>query len=153
MQNNVLRSLFFTLNIFLVTVCLTGCQPTVFGVPQDQWNQLTPQQKSQIIDAYNQRKQTNAENAPIMAAIGAASSTLNNSINHRDMNTNTNPPASPSIPDDSDFNPPAMPNIPNIPMHGGCVTQGNTQKCNYSGSVSEQSLGSTTSHQSGFSFN
>jgi hypothetical protein len=35
---------------------LTGCQPTVFGVPQSTWNTLTPQQKQQVIDGYNQRK-------------------------------------------------------------------------------------------------
>ena len=78
MQKNKLRFTITYLIALLTGLVLTGCQPTMFGMPQDQWNQLTPQQQAQVIDAYNQRKQTEAQNAPIMAAIGAASGVLKN---------------------------------------------------------------------------
>lgn len=48
---------------------LTACEPTVFGIPQSTFNSLTPQQKQQVIDAYNQREQIKAENAPLESAI------------------------------------------------------------------------------------
>jgi hypothetical protein len=115
--------------IFLITVSLlTGCQPTMFGVPQDQWNKLTPEQQSKVIDAYNERQQTEAQNAPLMAAIGAASTILKN-------NKASDPPAA------------TAPAMPNIPMQGDCTTQGNTTNCQYSGSQSMHS------HHSSFNNN
>jgi len=53
-------------------VMLSGCEPTVFGVPQSQWNTLTPGQKNQVIAGYNQRKLIDAQNAPIQNAIDTA---------------------------------------------------------------------------------
>lgn len=48
---------------FFTLFDLTGCEQTVFGVPKDQWNQLSPQQQSQIIEGYNQRQQTETQKA------------------------------------------------------------------------------------------
>ena len=62
--------------IIIALLLITGCEKTVFGVPEDQWSHLTPQQQSQVIDAYNQRQQTKEQNEPIMAAIGATTTIL-----------------------------------------------------------------------------
>ena len=79
-----MNKLSFFAPIFL-SVILASCapsEPTVFGVPQNQWAQLTRAQQHQIIHAYNQRqqlkaqsrakqKQIAAQNAPIQALISA----------------------------------------------------------------------------------
>jgi hypothetical protein len=41
--------------------------PLIFGIPQDQWDQLNQQQLSQVIVGYNQRSQTEAQVAPLYA--------------------------------------------------------------------------------------
>jgi hypothetical protein len=63
----------------LFVLVLSGCveqaaytEPTVFGVPQSQWSQLTHAQQNQVIAAYNQRAQTNADNAPLQNIISTA---------------------------------------------------------------------------------
>lgn len=62
--------------ILVFSCCfLMGCQPPeqlIFGVPQSQWNQLTPTQQDAVIQGYNQRMQTAAQNAPLESAIGTA---------------------------------------------------------------------------------
>jgi len=60
---------------------ITGCtiqppEPNVFGIPQTQWNQLTPAQQQSIIDGYNQRQRIEAENAPLESAINATQQIL-----------------------------------------------------------------------------
>lgn len=65
---------------------LAGCEPTMFGMPQAQWNQLTPEQKSQVIQGYNQREQIKEQNAPLYAAIDAANNVLTSN-----QATSTNP--------------------------------------------------------------
>ena len=77
-MKHIIRLIF----ILLFTYVLAGCtiqppEPTVFGMPQSEWNQLTPKQKQSVIDGYNQRKQIEAENAPIESAIGATQQALN----------------------------------------------------------------------------
>lgn len=49
----------------------TGCEPTVFGMPQSQFNQLNDEQKQIVIDNYNQQQERKAELAPLVSAIGA----------------------------------------------------------------------------------
>jgi|GEM_PF-3890314 hypothetical protein len=44
--------------LLLSSFLLVACGPLlVFGVPQQQWDQLTEQQRNDVIAAYNQRKQ------------------------------------------------------------------------------------------------
>lgn len=62
-----------------LVLLLAACEPNVFGVPQSTWNTLSPEQKQQVIAGYNQRQQTDAENAPIQNAINTAGFVLNNS--------------------------------------------------------------------------
>jgi hypothetical protein len=67
--------------ILLITisgVLLTACEPTVFGVPQSEWNNLTPTQQTQVIQGYNERKQIEETNKPLTDAISVASSALQN---------------------------------------------------------------------------
>lgn len=64
--------------LLAVTALMTGCEPTVFGVPQSQWNTLNDQQRTQVIQGYNQRQQQAVANEPWLEAIGAASSIFSN---------------------------------------------------------------------------
>lgn len=69
--------------VVIAALFLTGCntEPTVFGVPQSQWNTLTPSQKQQVIKGYNEQQRIAAENAPLDDAISAAQSMVNNRQN------------------------------------------------------------------------
>lgn len=54
---------------------LSGCGPQVpmiFGVPQSQWQHLSPAERQQVIAGYNERQKINAQNAPLNNAINAA---------------------------------------------------------------------------------
>ncbi|WP_342147394.1 hypothetical protein [Rickettsiella endosymbiont of Aleochara curtula] len=53
---------------FLLVAC---GPPSIFGIPQDQWGQLNQQQKSKVIEGYNQRTKTEAQVAPIYAVVDA----------------------------------------------------------------------------------
>lgn len=68
-----LIKLFF---IGLFALCtLTACESEMFGMPESQFAQLTPEQKQQVIQAHNERKLQETKNAPIYAAIGALGNT------------------------------------------------------------------------------
>lgn len=64
------KLLFLLISPFLLTAC---GPPLVFGVPQDQWDQLNQQQRNQVIAGYNQRKTAQAQVAPLVAAVDAIS--------------------------------------------------------------------------------
>lgn len=64
------KFLFFIIAPFLLTAC---GPPLIFGIPQEQWNQLNQQQRSQVIAGYNQQKVTEAQTAPLTEAISALS--------------------------------------------------------------------------------
>jgi hypothetical protein len=60
--------------LLILPFLLVACgPPLVFGVPQEQWNQLNQQQRNKVIEGYNQRKQIQAQVAPLNAAIDALS--------------------------------------------------------------------------------
>jgi hypothetical protein len=70
---------FYVLGFCLISILLVSCgEPTVFGVPQSQWNSLSPVQKQQVIDGYNQRQIIKTQNEPVDNAINVAGSILNN---------------------------------------------------------------------------
>ena len=46
----------YLLAIALTTSILTACQPYVFGIPQNEFNLLTSQQKAAVINGYNQKQ-------------------------------------------------------------------------------------------------
>ena len=84
---------------------VAGCtieppEQTVFGVPQSQWNQLTPAQQQSVIDGYNKRQQIQAENAPFESAIGAAQQVLKKDKkpdHHPNWDSSPSPFTSPSM--------------------------------------------------------
>ena len=75
---NIIKTIF---TVVALSVTLAGCtppEPTVFGVPQSQWNMLSKSEKQQVIQGYNQRQKINAQNAPVNNALSAASSIIQN---------------------------------------------------------------------------
>ncbi len=102
------------LGLFLMILMLTGCEPPeVFGVPQSTWNTLTPEQKQQVIQGYNQRKQIETENAPLQNAINTAGSILGNPATFHPAQTSS-APAAPTYtptpaPNAPSFNTPSIP--------------------------------------------
>ncbi len=71
---------------FLLVAC---GPPSIFGIPQDQWDQLNQQQRSQVIEGYNQRTKTEAQVAPIYAVVDA--------LNAKNSNSTPVTPAAPAI--------------------------------------------------------
>ncbi len=49
--------------LFIIIMCLgsTACTKRVFGVPEDRWYTLTPEQQSEVIRSYNEREKINAQ--------------------------------------------------------------------------------------------
>lgn len=47
--------------VLLLLAVLGGCAPTVFGVPEQQWSQLTEAQRQSAIDGYNERARIREE--------------------------------------------------------------------------------------------
>ena len=73
-MNIVKSALKFLLAATLVSG-LIGCaasEPTVFGVPQSQWTQLSKQQQDEVIHGYNQRAATREINRPLTDTLGVA---------------------------------------------------------------------------------
>lgn len=64
------KLLFILIAPFLLVACVPP-PPLVFGIPQEQWNQLDQQQRNQVIAGYNQEKTTEAQVAPFRAAANA----------------------------------------------------------------------------------
>jgi len=68
--------------VLLVSVMfvITGCTPTIFGMPEDQFNQLSPEQQQQVIDSYNKRLEIEQQNKPkehLIDVLGSAIATKN----------------------------------------------------------------------------
>lgn len=57
----------FILSVLLLTSCAT--EPTLFGMPEAQFKQLSPSQQTQVIDSYNRQKEIRTQNEPITDAI------------------------------------------------------------------------------------
>jgi uncharacterized lipoprotein YajG len=79
-NKNMQKSTFLLL--LSIPFLLAACEmplPLVFGVPQDQWDQLSQQQRSQVIEGYNQREQTKAQVEPLVAAVDALAAKNSNS--------------------------------------------------------------------------
>lgn len=65
------------LSLLVTVVCslLSACappEPTMFGIPQSQWQALTKQQQDAVIKGYNERQATETANQPYYAAINAS---------------------------------------------------------------------------------
>ncbi len=91
------RILSGVLVVSLIAAVLVGCgpsQPSVFGVPQSQWNSLSNSEKKQVIQGYNQKQRIEAQTAPLNNAINEASDIIqqNNNYKHMQSNFPTTPP-------------------------------------------------------------
>lgn len=103
---NSMKKLCFYI-FYLLMGLLTACEPMVFGIPQSQWNQLTLDQKNQVIAGYNERQAINAQNAPLQNAINTAGSLIQaNQLNQNNTVVNPLPPNPP------DFAPAPLPSAP-----------------------------------------
>ena len=52
-----------------LTLLLAGCQPTMFGMPEGQFKQLTPSQQTQVINSYNRQQEMKTQMEPINNAV------------------------------------------------------------------------------------
>lgn len=55
--------------IIALSAGLVACAPTEFGMPKAQFDKLSNSQKQQVIAAYNQRQQQQAEVQPLVDAL------------------------------------------------------------------------------------
>ena len=62
--------------IILTTLLLMGCEPMMFGMPESQFQSLTPAQQQKIIQGYNRQKEIEAQNAPLNALVDVAGSVV-----------------------------------------------------------------------------
>lgn len=62
----------------LIGNCLLigGCERTMFGVPESQWNQLNKSQQDEVIRGYNEQQRIQQQNAVFMSAIDTAGTIL-----------------------------------------------------------------------------
>jgi len=65
------KLLFLLIGLSMTLIACEPMEPTMFGVRQSQWNQLSQDQQGQVIAGYNQRRQIEQANEPFMSAIGA----------------------------------------------------------------------------------
>jgi hypothetical protein len=69
-----MKKLLLVISSFLLAAC---GPPLIFGIPQEQWDQLDQQQRQQVIEGYNQRQTAEAQAAPLTAAVNAISARNN----------------------------------------------------------------------------
>ncbi|MEN9449524.1 MAG: hypothetical protein RJA83_138 [Pseudomonadota bacterium] len=103
-----LKCLILLIFPFLLVAC---GPPSIFGIPQDQWDQLNQQQRSKVIEGYNQRTKTEAQVAPIYAladALKAKNSTAKADKPAADPFPDHNPMMDPDPEIDKAFQPPGM---------------------------------------------
>lgn len=58
--------------LVVTSVALIACEPMIFGIPQSQWYQLSPEERQQVIAGYNEKERIREKNAPYEHAISAA---------------------------------------------------------------------------------
>ena len=79
------------LSIFIFLLLLTGCQsnilsrndPTMFGIHEKHFRQLSPDQQQQVIASYNRQQEIRAKNEPMESLV----SVLDRSIKQRESRT------------------------------------------------------------------
>ena len=55
-----MRTVYFLICLILLFI-ISACAPTIFGVPQDQWNQMSAEQRQTAIEGYNERARIQAQ--------------------------------------------------------------------------------------------
>ena len=93
--------------LITTTALFMGCTPTVFGVPQTEWAQMSPAQKQIQIQQYNAEQKKAAEEKPMWDALGALAGMVGNSpkvqqeTTHQHCSNNSPPPVCQKNPDGS----------------------------------------------------
>ena len=60
----------------VMLLCACAVEPTMFGMPQSQWNQLSKAQQQEVIKGYNRRKNIEEANKPVTTAISTAGAVI-----------------------------------------------------------------------------
>jgi hypothetical protein len=55
-----MRTIYFLI-CFVVLFIISTCTPLIYGVPEEQWNQMSPAQRQATIEGYNERARIQAE--------------------------------------------------------------------------------------------
>lgn len=98
--------------LLILPFLLAACgPPMIFGIPQEQWNQLNQQQRNQVIEGYNQRTKAEAQVAPIYAIADALKAKKNSAATPNkpfDSFPDHNPMTDPDPEIDNAFQPPSF---------------------------------------------
>ncbi|WP_035895487.1 hypothetical protein, partial [Legionella oakridgensis] len=84
----------------LLSIALTACAPSYFGLSKEQWEHLTPAQQNEVIKAYNEREAERQraenekniiaeQNAPLNNLIGALSEAIPQHTKEKNRSTTT----------------------------------------------------------------
>ena len=74
----VMKKLLSVSLLVLSSLLICGCEKTMFGVPESQWNQLNKEQQDEVIRGYNEQQRIKQQNAVFMSAIDTAGSIIKN---------------------------------------------------------------------------
>lgn len=76
----MIKQITFITVILITLATIAGCEiePTMFGLPQSQWKQLTKEQQDEIIRGYNEQQRIKHQNAVFMSAINTAGKIVKN---------------------------------------------------------------------------
>ena len=96
MRNFIVKyRLFFLCVVSLALLACAPQQPTMFGVPQDQWQTLSPEQQQAAIDSsntqQNQQERDRPMNEAVSGAIGAALGSVHShkTLDHSDSQSSS----------------------------------------------------------------
>lgn len=62
--------------IIAIACGLVGCEAMMFGMPESQFNSLSPNEKKAVIASYNKRKEIEKKNEPLNALVGVLGSSV-----------------------------------------------------------------------------
>lgn len=139
-----------TLSVSLCMLSLlTACEPVPpmqFGMQQSQFQQLTKDQQDQVIAGYNQRQQTEADNAVVNNAINSATSLI--ALKQKPVTTEfSEPKAIPTMP--AMPSPPPIPPMPNFPTVAGNMNSSYHMSGQQSVSTESKSVSNSVGFQEG----
>jgi hypothetical protein len=106
-NQNIIKKTALLLFFSYSALSLGGCAPSVFGVSQKQWAQMSPDQQQVQIQRYNAQQAEAAREKPMWDSLEAIAGAVGNSPKVRDATThqhcsnNTPPPVCQKNPDGS----------------------------------------------------
>lgn len=76
MRTKILAWMVFTTLTGYLSACASDQPPMMFGMPQNQFQQLTVEQQNQVIAAYNQQQQTQAQSEMVTDVIDSVAGAI-----------------------------------------------------------------------------